>query len=144
MSIAGNKAIVQRFISEAWNAQNATATDELVHPEYEIRGIGRGPEAVKRNMSFYRTAFPDLEIVIEQMIAEGEWVAVRLTLHGTHLGPLAQIPASGKRVVVKELVFWRLVDGKVHTIWSQGDSLGLRIQIGALPNSAWDHPVHVG
>jgi steroid delta-isomerase-like uncharacterized protein len=143
MSIAAKEAVT-RFITEAWNAGDARATDELIHPDYEIRGIGRGPEAVRRNMAIYRTAFPDLEWVIEQLVAEGEWVAARLTLRGTHLGPLGGIPPSGRSVTLNELVFWRVVDGKLHTIWSQGDSLGLRIQIGALPVTAWQHPVPTG
>ena len=142
MSIAANKAVVTRFIAEAWNAGDDRAINELIHPDYEIRGIGRGPEAVRRNMAIYRTAFPDLEWVIEQLMAEGEWVATRLTLRGTNLGPLGRIPPSGKRVAMNELVFWRVVDGKLHTIWSQGDALGLRIQIGALPATAWTHPIH--
>ena len=108
-----------------------------------IRGIGRGPEAVRRNMAIYRAAFPDLEWVIEQLVAEGEWVAARLTLHGTHLGPLGNTPPSGRSVTMNELVFWRVVDGKLHTIWPQGDALGLRIQIGALPATAWTHPTGV-
>jgi len=141
VSIESNKAVVERFITEAWNAGNLDTVDDLVYPTYAISGIGHGPEAVKRNMEIYRTAFPDLEGVIEQLVAEGEWVAVRLTLHGTHLGPLGNIPPSGKRIAMNEMAFWRVVDGKLHAIWSQGDALGLRIQIGSIPASAWDHPL---
>ena len=141
MSTEFNKSVVERFIAEAWNAGDHDTIDDLVHSTYAIAGIGNGPEAVKRNMEMYRTAFPDIECVIEQLVAEGEWVAARLTLHGTHLGPLGNIPPSGKRVAMKEMAFWRVVDGKLHAIWSQGDALGLRIQIGAIPATAWDQPV---
>ena len=141
MPTGSNKEVVRRFILEAWNAGNISVVDELIHPEYEVKGVGHGPEAVKRNMASYRTAFPDLQTSIELLIAEDEWVAVRLMLHGTHLGPLGNIPPSGKRITMNELVFWRIVDGKLHTIWSQGDALGLRIQIGALPANAWNEPI---
>ena len=141
MSAEFNKSVIERFIAEAWNAGNLDTVDDLVHATYAISGIGHGPEAVKRNMEIYRTAFPDLEWAIEQLVAEGEWVAVRLTLHGTHLGPLGSIEPTGKRVVMNEMAFWRVVDGKLHAIWSQGDALGLRIQIGSIPATAWDHPV---
>ena len=79
-------------------------------------------------------------MVVEQLIAEGDWVAVRLTLRGTHLGPLGDILATGKPVTMKELVFWQVESGKLRAIWSQGDALGLRIQIGAIPASAWHSP----
>ena len=141
MSMEFNKAVVRRFIAEVWNAGNLDAADDLVHPEYAITGIGTGPDAVRHNVSIYRTAFPDLEWVVEQLIAEDDWVAVRLTLRGTHLGPLGDIPATGKPVTMNELVFWQIESGQLRTIWSQGDALGLRVQIGALPASAWDRPV---
>ena len=142
MSTDANKEIVQRFISEVWNAENLRVADALVHPDYVIAGIGQGAQAVRQNVAAYRTAFPDLIWVIEQLVAEGEWVAARLTLHGTHLGPLAGIAPTGKRVTMQELVFWQVVEGKLRAIWSQGDSLGLRIQLGAIPASAWDQPVN--
>jgi steroid delta-isomerase-like uncharacterized protein len=141
VSMESNKAVVRRFIAEIWNAGNLAAANDLVHPEYTISGIGTGPDAVRHNVSVYRTAFPDLEWVVEQLIAEGDWVAVRLTLRGTHLGPLGDIPASGKPVTMKEMVFWRVDSGQLREIWSQGDALGLRIQIGAIPASAWDTPI---
>jgi predicted ester cyclase len=141
VSTESNKAVVERFIVEAWNGGNLDVVDELVHATYAISGLGHGPEAVKRNMQIYRTAFPDLEWHIEQLVAEGEWVAARLTLHGTHLGPLGNIEPTGKRVVMNEMAFWRVLDGKLHAIWSQGDALGIRIQIGSIPATAWDHSV---
>ncbi len=141
MSMESNKAVVRRFIAEIWNAGNLAAANDLVHPEYAIPGIGTVPDAVRHNVSVYRAAFPDLECVVEQLIAEGDWVAVRLTLRGTHLGPLGDIPASGKPVTMKEMVFWRVDSGQLREIWSQGDALGLRIQIGAIPASAWDTPI---
>jgi predicted ester cyclase len=141
LSAESNKEIVRRFVLEAWNGDDLSVVDELVHRDYEVGGVGTGPEAVKRNIATYRTAFPDLRTTIEQLIAEGEWVAVRLTLYGTHPGPLGGIPPSGKPIAMNELVFWKVVDGELREIWSQGDALGLRIQIGAIPASAWHEPV---
>ena len=136
-----DKAVVRRFIAEVWNAGRVDLAEELVDPGYDVGGDVQGPEAVKRNVAFYRTAFPDLECRIEQLIAEDGWVAARLMLHGTHLGPLAGIPPTGRRVSMKEMVIWRVAGGKLVAIWSVGDALGLRIQLGAIPASAWDQPV---
>jgi predicted ester cyclase len=143
MSSQSNKAIVRRFIAEVWNAGDFATAAEVIHPSYALEGIGRGPDAVRSNVAAYRAAFPDLESTIEQMVAEGEWVAVRLTLRGTHLGPLSDIPPTGKRVAMKEMVFWRVVGGRLRAIWSVGDALGLRVQLGAIPASAWHQPVGV-
>ena len=136
-----NKAIVRRFIAEVWNAGELAVANELIHDDYAISSTNRGPTAVQRNIARYRAAFPDLNWSIEEMIAEGEWVAVRLILHGTHRGEFRGVPPTGKRVAMQELVFWRIVDGKLHTIQAQADSLGLRIQLGAIPATAWHQPV---
>jgi predicted ester cyclase len=88
----------------------------------------------------YRAAFPDLRWTIENVVSEGEWVAVRLVLHGTHLGEFAGVAPTGKRVTMQEMVFWRVVDGRLHTILSQADALGLRVQLGAIPATAWHQP----
>ena len=141
MSTEANKAVVRRFVAEVWNAGDLAAADELVHPAYAVEGVERGPDFVRRNVAAFRAAFPDLEPAIEQMVAEGDWVAVRLTLRGTHLGPLGDIPPSGKRVEMREMVFWRVEEGRLRAIWSVGDALGLRVQIGAAPASAWYRPI---
>ena len=141
MSLQSNKAVIQRFVAEVWNAGNLAAADELVHPDYEIPGVGLGPEAVKRNVTTLRAAFPDLEWTIEQMLAEGDWVAVRLTMRGTHDGHLFGFAPTGKPVTMKEQAFWQVVDGRLRALWAVGDALGLRILLGAIPATAWHQPV---
>ena len=133
MSPKSNKAVARRFVAEVWNAGHLAAADELIHPAYVVPGVGQGPEAVKRNIETYRAAFPDLEWTIDDVIAEGDRVALRLTLRGTHRGPFRGIAPTGKHVTMREMVFSRIVDGKLHTGWFQADSLGLRVQLGAIP-----------
>jgi predicted ester cyclase len=112
----------------------------LVHPEYPV-GDELGPEAVIANAAVYRAAFPDMRWRIEQLIAEGDWVAARLTFTGTHLGTFGEIAPTGRRVSMQEMIFWRVVDGRLHAFWAQADALGLRIQLGAIPASAWRRSV---
>ena len=133
MSVESHKTLVRRFVSEVWNEGNLALADELVHPAYDIPEVGRGPEAVKRVVTVFRTAFPDMNWSIENLVAEGEWVAVRLMLHGTHRGEFRGIAPTGRRVTMQEMVFWRIVEGRLHTIWVQADTLGLRVQLGAIP-----------
>ena len=136
MSIEFNKRLVARFIADVWHAGNLDAADNVIHPDYAVSGSGWGAEAVTRNVAAYRTARPDLECVVANVVAEGDWVAVRLVLRATHRGEFAGVAPTGKRVTMQEIVFWRIVDGRLHTIWSQADALGLRIQLGAIPSTA--------
>ena len=140
-ALEANKSVVHRFVAEVWNAGDLATVDALVHPDYAVEGVGRGPDFVRSNVTALRATFPDLEVTIEQVVAEGDWAAVRLTLRGTHLGPLGEIPPSGKQVEMREMVFWRVEDGRLRAIWSVGDALGLRVQLGAVPASAWHQPV---
>lgn len=142
MSTEANKRLVRRFITDVWNTVDAGAADDLVHPDYEVPGHGVGPAAVKRNVAAFRAAFPDMEWTVENLVAEDDWVAVRLTLHATHRGEFAGVAPTGRRVTMREMVFWRVVDDRLHTVWSQADALGLRVQLGAIPASAWHRPVH--
>jgi steroid delta-isomerase-like uncharacterized protein len=141
MNAEANKAVVRRFITEVWNAGDLAAADKLVHPAYSVEGVERGQDFVRRNVAAYRAAFPDMEWSIEQMVSEGDWVAVRLTLRGTHLGPLGDLPPSGKQAEMREMAFWRVEEGRLRAIWSVSDALGLRVQVGALPAAAWRRPV---
>ena len=95
-----NKAIVRRLIEEVWNKGNLSLVDELFAPNYEHHDasspdFGRGPESEKKRATLYRTAFPDLRVTIEDIIAEGEIVMTRWSCRGTHKGDLSGIAPTG-------------------------------------------------
>lgn len=128
-----NKLIVRRFLDEVWNAARLDVADELVHPLYE-NNEGQGPEAVKRNVRAFRTAFPNLHDTIEQLIAEDDFVVARITRRGTHLGTFRNAhEASGRGVAFSELCIWRIEDGKLREGWFASHELSLRKQIGVIP-----------
>jgi steroid delta-isomerase-like uncharacterized protein len=133
MTASSNRALVLRFMTEVWETGRLDVADELIHPAYIVPGFGPGPEGVKRNVAAWRTGFPDLEWVLEDIVAEGDRVAARFMMHGTHLGEFRGIPPTGKPVTMQEMAFWRIVDGKLHTAWFQADALGLRVQLGVIP-----------
>jgi steroid delta-isomerase-like uncharacterized protein len=134
-----NKAIVRREHEEIWNSQgNLDAADEIYAPDYighdptlpeDIRGV----EAAREFAAMYRSAFPDLEFIIEDQIAEGDKVATRLTVRGTHQGELEGIAPTGNEVEIKGIVFSRIAEGKIAEDWGVFDILGLMQQIGAIP-----------
>jgi steroid delta-isomerase-like uncharacterized protein len=136
MAAQANKRLVRRFLTEVWDAGSLAATDELVAPDYVVPGVGRGPAAVRRNVEQFRSAFPDLHVSIESLIGEGDRVAARFTLHGTHLGPFKGYVASGRRVAIVELGIWRVEHGRLAEAWFAANALEVRQAMGVLPS--WD------
>lgn len=84
----------------------------------------------------WRTAFPDLKVVVDLIVAEGDLVSVRWTARGTNTGAGNGIPATGKRVEVSGTTVFRFVDGAIAEEWTAGNSLGLMKQLGLMPGAA--------
>jgi predicted ester cyclase len=109
MTAEENKAVVRRYIEEAWNRHNIDATDELVSPEY-LNHAARAEyqrAGVKYSLNWLFSVFPDHRFAIEDAVAEGDTVAVRGTMSGTHEGELLGIPPTGERVAVQQDLQWR-------------------------------------
>ena len=133
---ADNKALVRRLIDEALNKGNLAVVDELVAPSYVYReptaGEVRGPDGLKKMVTMYRNAFPDLRITIDDQIAEANRVVTRWTGRGTHKGELMGVAPSGQEVTVTGILITRLADGKIVEEWENYDALGMMRQIGAV------------
>ncbi|HTP18046.1 MAG TPA: ester cyclase [Solirubrobacteraceae bacterium] len=135
-----NKALVRRIIDEAWNRGDLAIVDETFAADYTEHnprpGQATGIEGYKGGITMLRTAFPDLSLDLQEILAEGDRTAVRYTLHGTHEGGLMGLPASGRRVASDGMVFARFENGKVVERWGVQDMLTLLQQIGAFPAPA--------
>lgn len=81
----------------------------------------------------YLAAFPDASFVVENMLAEGDFVAIRVTMRGTNLGPFRGIPATGKKIEMGYMDLCRIAGGKIVEVWVYSDTLGLMQQLGAIP-----------
>jgi steroid delta-isomerase-like uncharacterized protein len=81
----------------------------------------------------FRSAMPDLKVVIEDMIAESDKVATRYTLEGTHEGELFGVPPTGQRLSIKSFTVERVSDGKIRDHWRVSDNLDMMQQLGILP-----------
>jgi len=133
-----NKAIVRRLLEEFWNKGNLSLADELFAPNYEHHDastpdFGRGPESEKKRATLYRTAFPDVRLTIEDIIAEGETVMTRWSCRGTHKGDLRGIAPTGKQINISGVTIARLANGKFAEGWVNWDALGLMQQLGVVP-----------
>ena len=137
MSTDQNKAIARRLLEEVWNKGNLKALDEYVAPgapNHDANNqIAPGPEGLKQVVSLYRSAFPDLRFTLELEIADGDFVAHRITATGTQRGDLPGIPATGKYSKVTGMTIVRFKDGKVAEGWSVFDQLGMLQQLGVVP-----------
>ncbi len=95
----------------------------------------QGRAGLKQFLTRMVAAFPDQQGTIEDIIAEGDRVVTRTIVRGTHTGPLRNIAATGKPVVVAVIDIWRVADGKLVEHWGVVDSLGLMQQLGVIASS---------
>src|SRR5689334_18291950 len=132
MSGTENKAIVRHMFVEL-DRGNLDIIDELVAPEYVEHVAGSqvivGPAGLKQFIMQFATAFPDLHIQVEDMIGEGDKVATRFTLQGTHRGDLMGISPTGRQVSVPVILISRITNGKFVEDWENIDQLGLLQQL---------------
>ncbi len=137
----GNKFVIRRSFEELWNKGNLSVADELFTPNYSHHDpstpdVGRGPESEKKRATLYRTAFPDLRLTIEDIIAEGETVMARWSCRGTHKDDLSGIAPTGKQVTISGVSIARFTGGKMVEGWVNWDALGLMQQLGVVPELA--------
>jgi len=136
MTIEQNKALVRRFIDEIFLEGSFEAVDELLTDDFTPHtwgATGAGKDALKEAMKRVAVGLADTTMTIEDTIAEGDRVTVRLTSHAVHVGPFMGLPPSGKAYTIGEIHIFRIRDGKVAEHWHQADFLGLMRQLGALP-----------
>ncbi|HTC94441.1 MAG TPA: ester cyclase [Terriglobales bacterium] len=133
-----NKALARRWFKEVWNEGKLETIDELLSPNAPLHGLGetdvevRGPAGFKPFVNNLRSAFPDIRITIEDIIAEGDKVSLRLDIKGTHKGQGLDIPPTGKAIRVAAIVTAEIKGGKIVAGWNSWDQLGLLRQLGAL------------
>jgi steroid delta-isomerase-like uncharacterized protein len=137
MSTEANKAEQRRVWEEVFNKGNMSVVDETIAPNYVYQGLmgieSKGPEGFKQMVAMFRTAFPDLHVTVEDMIAEGDKVVSHYTMTGTHKGELMGIAPTGKKVKFSGMVIVRWVDGKEVEAKGVGDMLAMMQQIGVIP-----------
>jgi steroid delta-isomerase-like uncharacterized protein len=137
--VNNNRAVVLRFNDRINRKEDMAAIDECVAAEYvqhSIMPVAAGIQGVRDFYKKFRTAFPDLHYTTEDSRAEGDTVAVRMTVRMTHRGEFMGVPATGNPVIVAKMDFWRLMSGKIVEHWDAVDRLGLLQQIGLVPKLA--------
>lgn len=133
-----NKAIVRRFWEEIFNGRKFTLIDELFTTDWVYHGVAGqkvyGPEGLKQFLTAYHNAFPDIQVKVENLIAEGDKVVSHVTSRGTHKGELMGIAPTGKQITVPVICISRFVGDKIVEGWEIIDLFGMLQQLGVIPS----------
>jgi steroid delta-isomerase-like uncharacterized protein len=138
MSPNENKGIVLRqWYQELWDSWKIDVADALFSPDYALHVSGvpapLNREAVKQVVAMYSVAFPDLKHSVDEMIAEGDTVAARWTVRGTHRGDFQGLVPTGRSIQLSGTTFHHMTAGKIRETWLTLDNLDLLQQLGAAP-----------
>jgi steroid delta-isomerase-like uncharacterized protein len=138
--MADYKQLAQRWFSEVMNEGNEDVIDELCAENFvdhdPLPGTGPDRQGLHDFVKLIRSAFPDLETTVDEMIVEGDRIAVRSTFRGTHEGDFMGIAATGKKVEVSNYDFVRFENDQAAEHWGTIDSAALMEQLGAVPAGA--------
>ena len=138
-----NKALAKRAFEELLSGGKFELAEQLYAKDFVNHGIHRdiSLDEDQAALKGWHQAFPDLSIVPEKLIAEGDMVAVYWIARGTNTGAGNALPATGKKVEQSGITIWRIVNGKIKEEWSAFDQLSLMKQLGLLdpkPGGAGD------
>jgi steroid delta-isomerase-like uncharacterized protein len=132
-----NKDVVRRLYDEVWNKRKVEVIKEIISPSHALHGPNAsgtsvGPEAYERQYLLFLTGFPDLRLTIEDIVSEGNKVAVSWNFSGTHQGDFMGAPATNKTVSVDGITINHVANGKIMDSYISYDALGLMLQVGAV------------
>jgi len=130
-----NKKFINFYTADFWNKQNIDAFDKYFASDFVVHHADgdQNYEQYKGLCKAYFTAFPDLHITTNDLIAEGNNVVKIWTAKCTQKAEFMGIPASGKRIEVKGIEMFRIEDGKIAELWISMDNLGMLQQLGVIP-----------
>jgi steroid delta-isomerase-like uncharacterized protein len=139
MAAETNTLVMNRFL-EFINTASEKLAQELISPSAVFHVPGRtepmrGPAGYLAIIGMMRGGFPDIQWTLEEMVAEGDKIAARFTMRGTHRGTFFGVPPTGKTISVQAMNIYRLSGGQFVEEHGQPDMLGLLQQIGAVPTA---------
>ena len=134
---AENKSLARRAMDELWTKGNLGVVDQLYSENCIFHDLGnpvdiRGRDGIKQFARAYRTACPDLQCTLEEVVAEGDKVVTRLRAQGRFERALAGISPTGKEMDVTAIAIHRIENGRIVEHWSNIDSAALMAQLGLI------------
>lgn len=138
-TLEANKALIRRWFEEVWNKGRVEAIADMFAADCVAHGLSdeagktmKGPDDFRPFHSLFRGAFPDIEVVVEDTIAEGDLVAARCSVRGSHTGDHLGVAASNAPVKFTGMAIVRIRDGKIVEAWNNFDFLAMNKQIGLM------------
>ena len=126
-----NKILARRFYDEILNGRKMEVADEILSPQYvDHSAAAPGLESFKQYLAIITSVFPDIEVTVEEMIVEGDKVAVHLTIHGTQLGSFRGFLPMDKQATWTGMDIIHISNGKITERWSERDFLDMLRQLG--------------
>lgn len=132
-------AFIRRWFEEVWNKGREEAIDEMFAEDGIAHGLAdetgeplRGASGFKPFFRNFRGAFPDIEVIVEDTVAEGDKVAARCTVRATHAGGGLGFAATQMPVDITGISIVRVKDGKIVEAWNNFDFMGMHQQLGTL------------
>jgi steroid delta-isomerase-like uncharacterized protein len=134
MSMEENKTLARRWNEEIWNKGNMAAVDELMADNFvwhtPFPGMAPDREGFKQSAGSL-SAFSEVSCVAEDMVAEGDKVAVRWSWSGKHTGDYMGMAPTGKQATMTGISIIHIADGKITAEWDEQDNMGFMAQLGA-------------
>jgi steroid delta-isomerase-like uncharacterized protein len=130
-----NKTLARRWFEDLFSRGNLDVANEILSAEFVdhlTHEDERGLEELKLYVSIYRTAFPDIQDAVEDIVAEGDKVVVRWTSGGTHQGEFMGVAPTGRHVTFTGMRLFRIAENKIVESWVNIDERGLQEQLGAV------------
>jgi len=138
-NLEANKALVRRWFEEVWNKGRADAIPEMFAEDGVAHGLSddvnaplTGPSGFLPFHAQFREAFPGIQVVVEDQIAEGDLVATRCSVRGQHLGDSLGFAATQSPVEFTGMAITRIRDGKIVEAWNNFDFMKMYRQLGAI------------
>lgn len=147
MSPEENKAIVARYLEQAWGkgnwdvAEEVVADDVVFHDQVREGGLPPGREGMREAMRRTSTGLPDFSMDVHDMIAEDDKVVIRWSSTGTHAGDFNGFPGTGRSVTLNSISIVRMEDGRIVEGWQESDQIGAARQLGMLPSGTMPRPL---
>ena len=131
-----NKAVFDKLMS-ALNAKDMATMESIIADDFvdndAMPGMAPGKEGMIDMMRMFVGAFPDLNVVVDHWVAEGDLVAGVMTTEGTQTGEFMGMPASGKKFSIREMQMVRVANGKMAEHWGLANELSIMQQLGFMP-----------
>ena len=138
-NLDANKALIRRWFEEVWNKGRVDAISEMFASDGIAHGLSddpaqplRGPDGFLPFHGQFRGAFPDIEVVVEDQIAEGDMVATRCGVRGKHTGDHLGFAATNSPVDFTGMTITRIKNGKIAEAWNNFDFMKMYRQLGAI------------